>query len=404
MGKAKTPSVKHVTTLQLERWRRYAAPVLEAANPMKFVRKALRAGGYGGDLRPALLTYLAVTSRLLAMRSGMMPAHLLLVGQPSSGKSYTMRAVQRLLPSSAYHLIEAGSSRVVIYENADLRHRALFFGEADSLPAGEDNPAASAIRNLLQDNELHYKVSIRDPRKGGYRVRHIKKRGPTVLITTSTRRLGEQLESRLFCVDMREDHRQVRKALRMQARLESKPAPKRSKPLVAYQAYLQALAPWVVCVPYADKLAEVIGRSPAESRVVRDFSRLLALIKAAAVLRHRHRRKNAKGQLVATRSDYKLVYKLVREVYKASASGAGDRVRAVVDTVTTLQRAAGKKPITETMVANHLKTSKMAVSRHVQRALAGGWLVNDDPRPRRYDLRIGEPLPDERGLPRPETL
>jgi hypothetical protein len=74
----------------------------------------------------------------------------------------------------------------------------VIFGEADSLPAGEDNPAASAIRNLLQDHELHYDVTVKDPKTGDYVVKKVRKPGPTVLLTTSTRHLGYQLDTRVF--------------------------------------------------------------------------------------------------------------------------------------------------------------------------------------------------------------
>ena len=60
--------------------------------------------------------------------------------------------------SDAYHRIDAGSQKVLIYEKGDLRHRVLVFGEADSIPMGEDNPASSALRSLLQDHHLNYSV------------------------------------------------------------------------------------------------------------------------------------------------------------------------------------------------------------------------------------------------------
>ena len=398
-------TVQHVVKLQpskLGEWRRRAAPALEADDPLKLIEKALLAGGYGGDTRPAILTYLALTTRLLGMREGAMPAHLVLVGPTSAGKSYTVGAVLRLFPKTAYVLIPAGSSHALIYGDDDLRHRGLVFGEADSLPAGEDNPAASAIRNLLQDHRLHYDVTAWD---GGRRtVRTIERPGPTVLITTSTRRLRPQMDSRLFSIDVPDDQKQVRAALRAQARLEREGAPKRPKDLVAYQCLLQAAAPWDVAVPFVDELAETIGRFPAESRVTRDFARLVALIKAVAIVRLRRRHMNSRGQLEATLEDYRVVYRLVREVYASSVTGVSKRIRAVVDAVAALQQMAGEKPVTETLVASHLKTNKMTISRYVHGALTGGWLINDDPSPYRYDLRVGEPLPDVGGLPRPESL
>ena len=90
-----------------------------------------------------------------------------------------------LLPRDAWHAIDAGSPKVLIYDPADIQHKVLVFSEADSLPRGEDNPAASAIRALLQDHELHYDVVVRDAETGGYVVHTIRKAGPTLLATTS---------------------------------------------------------------------------------------------------------------------------------------------------------------------------------------------------------------------------
>jgi hypothetical protein len=72
-----------------------AAPVLEAEDPLVLVESALRNQGYGGEIKPGKLTYVAVTSRLLAMRSGAMPVHLLLVGTSGGGKSWTGNVVPR---------------------------------------------------------------------------------------------------------------------------------------------------------------------------------------------------------------------------------------------------------------------------------------------------------------------
>ena len=395
--------VKAVTDLQ--GLKRRAAPVLSAEDPLKLVRKALRAGGYGGDRRPAVLAYLAATTRLLAMRPGAMPSHLLLTGQASAGKSYALNAALRLLPPEAYVRIDAGSPRALIYDKSDLKHRVLVFGEADSLPAGEDNPAASAIRNLLQDHQLHYKVAVWDERARQYVTQQISKEGPTVLFTTSIRRLGEQLSSRLFCVDVPDDQEQVRKALLAQAKIETEGVPDPPDELIAYQGLLQTKAPWDVIVPFAEKLARAAGQSPVASRVLRDQSRLLALIKAAAIIRYQHRQKNAQGQLEATLEDYATVYKLVHEVYTASVSGASARIRAVVQAVGALRETGGPRPVTVGRMAKELGISKMAASRRIRDALHGGWLLNDETRPGHpFDLRLGEPLPDCDGLPRPEGL
>jgi len=191
----------------------------------------------------------------------------------------------------------------------------------------------------------------------------------------------------------------------MAAKLELQGGPPEPDPaLVAYQLYLQLKAPWDVVVPFADQLAEHLAAQPVEGRVNRDFRRLLTLIKAVAVLRHEHRKRNAQGRLVAEPEDYAVVYELVGDVYRSSSTGAGDGVRAVVQAVHEL-RKKGWETITATMVAQHLGWTKMAASRRVGAALEGGWLTNCETRKGYpYHLGIGEPLPPETGLLPPEDL
>ncbi|GFP18678.1 putative DNA primase/helicase [Candidatus Hakubella thermalkaliphila] len=367
--------------------RRRAADVLNSKKPLALVVRAIRGQGYGGNIRPPLLIYLAATSRLLAMRPGAMPVHVALIGQPGAGKNYAISIVLLSLPEEGYHIIDAGSPRVLIYDDVALRHRVLVFGEADSLPAGEDNPAASAVRNLLQDHHLHYDVTVRDPETGNFTVHKVRKEGPTVLITTATRRLGAQLDSRLFSLEVPDDQSQIRSALQGQAMLELHGTEESSEALPAYQALLQVSAPWDVVVPFAEELAEAIGRSPAASRILRDYARLLSLIKAVAVLNHRCR-----------------IYGLVRDVYRASVTGASNAVRQAIQTVVEL-KARGCERITITVVAAELSISKMAASGRIRTALRGGWLVNGEYRKGYpFDLDIGEPLPDEEGLPKPSAL
>lgn len=392
------------TPPDLDALRQRAEPILAAPDPLEVFGTAVRAAGYGGDIGPVLLTYLAAASRILSVRRGEMLPHLLLIGPPGAGKNYLIQIVLQFLPAEAYHSIDAGSPRVLIYDAADLRHRVLIFGEADSLPAGEDNPAASAVRNLLQDHRLHYQVTVRDPKTGNYGVRHVDKPGPTVLITTSTRRLGDQLDSRLFTLNVPDTQDQIRAALSAQVTLELEGASAPSGALVDYQTYLQARAPWSVTVPFAAELAEAIGRTPVPPRILRDFARLLALIKSAAVLRHRYRHQDVRGRLVAAVEDYATVYGLVRDVYAASVTGAGRGVRETVSTVEVLTQE-GESPVTVTAVAERLGIAKSSAAARVRSALRGGWLVNKEPRRGHpFDLALGEPLPAESGLPCPSAL
>ena len=385
--------------------RERAASVVTSPDPLEVVKDVIRASGYGGDLGNVLVVYLAATSRLLAMRPGTMPVHLILLGPPSAGKSYTVQAVLDLVPEEAKHVIDAGSPRTLIYDDAPLEHRVLVFGEADSLPAGEDNPAASAVRNLAQDNYLHYAVTVRNPGSGDFAVRRIGKPGPTMLITTAVKPLGGQLMTRLFTLDVTGDADQVRAALTTQAGLEVSGATPPDETLIAFQAYLQCLAPWDVVVPYAPILAEGIGQTTAAPRVQRDFQRLLSLIKAVAVLRHQRRAWDDHARLVATLEDYRTVYQLVADIYETSVTGVSDGVTNLVTKVGELRQANKDLRVTYSVLERELKVDRSLIRRRANTAVRNGWLINQETRKSyQADLILGEPIPEKRGLPDPDRV
>ncbi|MFC1928645.1 hypothetical protein ACFLXK_03450 [Chloroflexota bacterium] len=394
------------TNKQLSQLYQEAKVVIEATDPLKTIENAIRGLGYGGDIKPALITYLAVTSRLLEMRPGAMPVHLLLTGPSSGGKSYTLGIIKTLMPTEGYHVIDAGSPRVLIYDEASLEHKALVFGEADSLPAGEDNPAASAIRNLLQDHHLHYEVTIRDRETGDYQTKRVHKPGPTVLITTSTRPLGDQLMTRFFTLELGDSREQISAALETQAGLETKGIPCPDAGLVDFQAYLQLKAPVKVTVPYATELGAGMAKMASAPRILRDFARLMSLIKAVTLIRHHHRQLDSEGRIVAELADYETVRGLVNDMYVDSSTGATSDIRKLVEAVIILdkKRTDGER-FTNTTLAKHLNIGTMQASRRARRALKLGWLVNREQR--KYhpaDYAPGEPMPEVEGLPVLEGL
>lgn len=378
-----------------------AKAVIEAEDPLELVKDAIRGLGYGGDIKPAVITYLAMTSRLLEMRPGAMPVHLLLTGPSSGGKSYTLGIIKELLPSEGYHIIDAGSPRVLIYDETPLEHKALVFGEADSLPTGEDNPAASAVRNLLQDHHLHYEVTIREGETGNYQIKRVYKPGPTVLITTSTRSLGDQLMTRFFSLEISDSKEQISAALVTQAALETEGAQRPDAGLVAFQSYLQLKAPVKVTVPFAGELGAAMAKMSSAPRILRDFARLMSLVKATALLRHHRRQLDGEGRIVATLADYETVRGLVNDMYIDSNTGVTGEIRKLVESVITLDisRADGER-ITNTTLAKQLSIGVKQVTRWAKRAIKQGWLINREQR-KSYpaDYAPGEPMPETEGLP-----
>ena len=87
-----------------------------------------------------------------------------------------------------------------------------------------------------------------------------------------------------------------------------------------------------MAVPYAAKLAELIP--PVAVRLRRDFSTLLSLIRAHALLHQATRERSPEGEVVATLEDYRAVRELVLDLLSAGVeSTVPDAVRETVNVV-----------------------------------------------------------------------
>ena len=180
-----------------------AKPLLIDPSLMDKVGRAIRGQGYAGNLNPAKLIYLALAGRLLER-----PPNVHIVGPSAIGKSHTIDSVLNLFPESAYYMLKAGSPRALIYNDEHFQHRTVIFAEADSIP--EQGPAGAAIRALAADNQMEYEVVERDEETGQFITRHIVKPGPTGLITTSTKRLGPQMATRVLELTLPDDQAQTK--------------------------------------------------------------------------------------------------------------------------------------------------------------------------------------------------
>lgn len=172
--------------------------------------------------------------------------------------------------------------------------------------------------------------------------------------------------------------------------------------LVAAQQWLQLQGAMDVSVPFAAKLAELF---PAEMvRARRDFTHLLTLVQAHAILHQRQRHRDAKGRVIAEPADYDAVYRLAGDVFNAAAAGGvTDAVRETVEAVGKLYDGKDKTAVTIPLLAKHLGLHRSVAYRRVVRGCGLGFLVNVETRQGRPLLLVpGEPLPEWRpALPDP---
>jgi hypothetical protein len=353
--------------------------------------------GVVGERRAARLVYLAATSLVMDR-----PVSVAVKGPSSGGKSYTVQQVLEHFPAAAYYALSAMSERALAYSEERLKHRMLTIYEA----AGMSGDFASyLIRSLLSEGCVRYETV--EKTKDGIRPRLIEREGPTGLITTTTAvSLHPENETRLLSIpvtDTPDQTRQILRALSEDRRCDA--ADDALIPWKALQAWI-ATQPAVVTVPYAGRLAEAIP--PVAIRLRRDFTTLLTLIKAHAVLHQATRERDTAGRVIATLADYAAVRELVLDLFDVAVQATVPAtVRETVAAVEALG-GSGKNPDAVSLgaVAKRLQLDKGTVSRRVRVALADGYLANlETKRNQPMRLVVGDALPNSLPLlPEPSEL
>lgn len=359
---------------------------------------AIRVLGYAGDLAQPLLIFLVFVSRLLTR-----PINLVVGGPSAAGKSFVVALVARFFPPSATYVLNGMSERLLAYTDANLRHRTLIIGEAAALQ--RDGIGASLLRSLAWEGHIVYETVESTPE--GLKPRRIEKEGPTGFVTTTTKHVEPELETRVLTIHVPDDKDATQQIIRVTAERANgrRPDEPDLRPFHEAQRWLAEEGDHEVAIPFADTLAV---HYPADQvRARRDFIQLLALIQASAVLHQRQRERDDFGRIIATEADYRIVYDLAKPIFGAiAAEGVTPAIRETVTKVAELTQEPDGATISVSALAATLGRDKSTVSRNVGKALRGGFLVNEETgRNKPYKLRVGDPLPTERAaLPAPETV
>jgi hypothetical protein len=372
-----------------------AQDLLDSPELISKLSESIEVSGYAGDTRPAIMAYVAISSRLL--RS---PLNLAYISQSSAGKNAAVDAALPFVPETNYYLVRASSPRALIYNDEEFTNRIVILTEADSLP--EDGPAASAMRSLMSDGEMSYEVTEKGE-DGQHHTRKIVKKGPTGLITTSTKPLGDQASTRTLTVTISDSVEQTRAIMHVHASRADQGLPELDfSAWLALQRWLELAGEKRVVVPFGHSLADLVTATSVRMR--RDFNQLLIVIQTIAMLHQRLRNKDGQGRIIATIADYREARSLLDEVFTTTVSeGATPAIRETVEAVRYLSPTGNT--VMQIQLMSELKLGKSVVHYRVGRALKGGWLVNQTTiKGAPAQLVLGEPLPDGNPLPHPDEL
>ena len=205
--------------------------------------------------------------------------------------------------------------------------------------------------------------------------------GPTGLIETTTRlSVHPENETRLLSVPVDESPEQTRRVLARIGMGWQAVDPARWHALDRWIA----LGPRAVVIPFEKEIGHLA--KPVATRVRRDLTTLLGLVRAHALLHEGRRELDPEGRVVATLEDYRAVHALTADLFAASAElTVSDSLRDVVEATAAIitekaDRSAPDATATSAELAARLRRPRRSVNRWVQAALNGEYLEDVNPK------------------------
>ncbi|MFZ0772375.1 MAG: CHC2 zinc finger domain-containing protein [Candidatus Sulfotelmatobacter sp.] len=293
--------------------------------------------GMVGEETNKLMSYLAVTSRLLDA-----PLAILIQASSAAGKSALMEAVLALVPEEQRVQYSAMTGQSLFYMGeTDLKHKVLAIVEEEGALR-----AAYALKLLQSEGVLSIASTGKDPNTGRLVTHQYRVEGPVMLfLTTTAIDIDEELLNRCLVLTVDEDraqtqaiHRKQREAQTLEGLLAKQD---RNELLTVHCNAQRLLKPMLVVNPYARELTFL----DSQTRARRDHIKYLTLIRSIALLyQHQRPHKTAvhRGKTVeyieVTKDDIAMANRLAHEVLGRSLDELPPQTRRLLVLVDEMVR------------------------------------------------------------------
>jgi len=286
--------------------------------------------GIAGEEQLRLTLYIIMTSRLLDK-----PLSAIVQGSSSSGKSYTLDTVAKLMPPDQIVQAHDFTEQALYYlPHGSLKHKVVIAGERLHRRSGKDGKAqdnSKAFREMVGSDILRKAVTMKGP-DGKFETQRIEQPGPIAYLeSTTATKINDEDATRLLPLVTDESVRQtelVMQTMRSEAKGRKTDKAKRQEIIERHHTMQHQLKPLEVRIPFIDKLS-----LPTTNIATRcTFGQLRSMIQTVALLRQfqKQTKQDASSAeyIEADAADYGIVYNLMRpilaRVYSQLPQGALD--------------------------------------------------------------------------------
>ena len=264
--------------------------------------------GVVGDKPLVLTLYLVGTSRLLDS-----PLSCIVQGPSSSGKSYPIETIARMMPPEQIIMAKQMTPQALFHmEPGALVHKFIVAGERSRMENDDQAEATRALRELISS----HKLSKLMPTKNGNKIETvlIEQDGPIAFIESTTlSQIFEEDANRCILLQTDERPEQTKRILECIGTKYANGSDKTSSATILdrHHALQRILQPSPVIIPFALKIIEKFPSDRVEAR--RAITHMFSMVSVIAFLHQLQRDRDADGQIIARSEDYAIAVRLLDE-------------------------------------------------------------------------------------------
>ena len=311
--------------------------------------------------------YLGREKELLLVRLATLTRHfqralsVVLTGTASVGKSKLIEAVLKTVHPEAVEDFTRTSETYLLYRKKPLSNVILTYYEIHGT-----KHTAHIIRTALSEGKLKLGTVIKTDR--GLEPYETEKdtNGLVILSTFASGSLDWELNTRVLKIEITHDPELARKVLAWKTAETEANKEELERQARIWRAVDYLIKSVDIIIPFARRLAE---QFPVEQeRYLRDFDKVLLLIKASALLHQYQRPKDEKGRIIAQPEDYALVYEL-RDLIAEAVSPVPESVLRFLEVAKELvgtDSFGNPEYPTREQVRKVLKVSDSTIKRYIK--------------------------------------
>ena len=338
--------------------------------------------------------YLGRDKTLLLVKLSCLTRHfsrglsIILSATSSTGKSFLIEIVLLTCKPGTFENFTRTSAQYLLYRQEPLDHRIITYFELQGT-----GQTAEIIRTALSEGTLRLGTVLKDS-TGSMKAENIEKdtKGLVILSTHTGRTIDHELATRVLTREITHDETLARAVYRQKANRQEQLGD--DSAFRIWQVADSLIESLDVQIPYLPQFAERFPTS--QERYHRDFEKVIALVKASALLHQYQREHTEGGAVIADRRDYELVYSL--------ASVFTESVLPVSEPVLKLLEVLQKNPdMTRAGAQDALSVSDKTLRRQIAQATKAGFMETAGRGPGQTFSVVEIPEP-QTVLPSPEEI